>query len=174
MQRFDESKNAAARGCLALRLCLVPFLAIAVGLALTGCVERQLVFELAGDYGDVYLELDGHPIGKAPCTVYFNRYGVREWVARSDGHEIASGRIDLDEPWYQYPPMDLISEGIVPFKIVDRHQVEVSLAPLAPRDPDTLYARASAFRDAAERELAGARDRTPDALPKSRSPSRQE
>lgn len=128
-------------------------------LTLAGCVERQIIFTTDRSYGDVEIELDGHPIGKTPCTVIFHRYGVREWVARADGYEIASGTIDLAEPWYQYPPMDLIAEGILPWTIHDRHSVVVGLQPLGPRDSNEMYRRAQAQREGAERDLQAARDR---------------
>lgn len=174
MQRFDESMFLRR---IVRRVPMVVLWVLGVAglpVLFTGCVERQLVFETAADYGDVEIEVDGHPVGKAPCTVSFHRYGVREWVARADGYEIASGRIDLEEPWYQYPPMDLVTEGIVPFTIVDRHRVEVTLTELSERDAGRLYGRAKAFRAAAERELDEARDRSPDAHGGMRTPSRME
>lgn len=174
MQRFDESqiqRRIVRRVPAGVLLVLG---AVGMAVLFTGCVERQLVFETAADYGDVEIEVDGHPVGKAPCTIYFHRYGVREWVARADGYEIASGRIDLEEPWYQYPPMDLVTEGIVPFTIVDRHRVEVAMTELSERDVSKMYGRAKAFRAAAESELAEARDRSPDAPGGARIPSRKE
>jgi hypothetical protein len=126
---------------------------------LSGCVERRLAFTstlINGGSGgeEVLIELDGEPIGKTPCDVGFIHYGEHEWVARADGRQVASGKVQLTAPWYQVPPFDFVAEALLPFTFTDRHEVEVKLEPLKPVDPSTLYQRAAAYRAAAEKEIA--------------------
>lgn len=128
-------------------------------LASAGCVERRIIFRTPDEMPPVMIELDGEPIGMTPVEVSFHRYGTREFVARAKGFQPHEDRIHLPVPWYQYPVIDLVTEGLVPFKIRDDHVVLITLDPIEERDSDELYRRARRFYMESEKELAEARAR---------------
>ena len=121
--------------------------------ASAGCVKRRLLFTVKDIPDAVTIYLDGEPIGKAPVFVHFDSYGEREWAARADGYETASGRVTLEAPWYEYPPADLFAEVLYPGVIVDEHEVVVEMKPLKPRNLDEIEERAQSYRETSHRDL---------------------
>lgn len=128
---------------------------VVVGLAAQGCVERQLV--LSTEPAGAELFLDGREVGRTergePVVVPFDAYGVRIVTARKPGYVPATRRVVLDPPWWQLPPIDLITDILWPGTIRDRRE----LAPLvlvprgAPEDPAAVEARARGFAAHEER-----------------------
>lgn len=151
-----------------LRLSLLVFAA----LALSGCVERRILFTSSVQGVDVSIELDGHVIGNTPCEVKFEHYGKREWVARAAGYEIAAGEVDLEAPWYQYAPIDFFAEALVPWTIHDQHRVRVEMRMLNPREDDDLEDRALNHRDEALEALDPVK--SPSRFPRSKFEKRAE
>lgn len=122
--------------------------------ALSGCVERRLIFSSNIQDIKVQMMLDGEPIGTAPTTVYFENYGERDWQARAEGYQTAGGRVELAAPWYQWPLFDFFSEVLIPFTIVDQVHVEVKLRPLEERETSGLLERANDYREEAIKEVS--------------------
>ncbi|MCA8938550.1 MAG: hypothetical protein KDB07_01975 [Planctomycetes bacterium] len=110
------------------------------------CVERRLLIRSDVSDRPVEIYVDGEPVGAAPQTIYFESYGPRDWRARAEGMESASGRVELEVPWYQYPVFDFFAEVLIPWTIVDEHLLEVKLRPLEERDAEALEKRANAFK----------------------------
>ena len=131
---------------------LIVLLLLATGVALTGCVERRIYLRSEPAGADVYL--DGEYVGQTreedhpdgPMYVNFIYYGQREWVMRMEGFETESGTIDLSVPWYQIPPFDFFAEVLMPFNIVDEHEVEAKLKPARPANPEELAEAARRYR----------------------------
>lgn len=119
---------------------------------LAGCVERRIYLVSEPPGADVYI--DGEFIGKTradddpegPLYASFVYYGRREYTLRLPGYRTASGSMRLETPWYQYPPMDFFAEVLAPWKIVDRHHINVELEESNPADVDELYRNAFEFR----------------------------
>lgn len=96
-------------------------LALALALA-SGCVERRLIVRTDPPGAEVWV--DGRPRGSSPAEMTFSSYGTREVVARKQGHAPARVRVELDPPWWQYPPFDLFTDLLWPGTIEDVHEPE--------------------------------------------------
>ena len=131
---------------------------LAAVLLLTGCVERRLYVRSEPAGADVYI--DGEWIGRTraetddrgPLYTQFLFYGTREYTVRKPGYQTVSGRIELETPWYEYPPVDFFSEVLIPYPIVDEHEVSVQLEKAEPADVEGLYRRALNYRYASRPE----------------------
>lgn len=129
----------------------MPLVLIAACL-MCGCVERRIYLVSDPPGADVYV--DGEPVGRTrpadhkdgPFYVNFVYYGPREFTFRKPGFETVSKTVKLDAPWYEYPPIDFFAEVLVPWNIVDEHNVDVKLAPAKPADLDQLLQSAEQFR----------------------------
>ncbi|MSR46766.1 MAG: hypothetical protein EXS13_06850 [Planctomycetes bacterium] len=96
-------------------------------IAATGCVER-------------YLEIDSNPTGAhvvvngkaqeqpTPLVIPFTSYGTYRVDAWLPEQPATTEWIELDAPWYQWFPIDLVSELFDPFTHVDRRHVTIELA----------------------------------------------
>jgi len=115
--------------------------ALALALVPTSCVERRLVIRTEPLGARVYV--DGARRGEAPLEVPFTFYGERRVEARAPGHRPAARAVMLARPWWQYPPLDLVTELLLPWTIEDRHPLELKLEPLGADDEgDSLLDRA--------------------------------
>jgi hypothetical protein len=128
----------------------IPFVLAACLLA--GCVERRIYFRSDPPGADVYI--DGEYIDRTrpedhvdgPLYANFIFYGKREYTIRKAGFETVSGTVDLEAPWYEYPPIDFFAEVLAPWPIIDEHEVSVKLERAKPADVEALYLRARHFR----------------------------
>jgi hypothetical protein len=119
---------------------------------LCGCVERRIYLRSDPPGADVYI--DGEFVGQTrpdddpegPLYANFIFYGTREYTMRKPGYATTTGQVSLVRPWYQYPPVDFFAEVLAPWRIVDRHYVEVSLEPAEPADVEALYRSAIDYR----------------------------
>lgn len=129
----------------------MPLVLIAAVLA-TGCVERRVYLRSDPPGADVYIDGEyagqtrpgGHPDGDLYAS--FMYYGRREFTFRMPG--MATHTIDyrLEPPWYQYPPFDFFAELLVPYPIIDSHDVHARLIRAAPADVHGLYDAATEYR----------------------------
>lgn len=130
----------------------LPILVLLATLLPTGCVERRLYVRSDPPGAEVYI--DGEYIGDTraddhidgPLYTEFLFYGTREYTVRKPGYQTVSGRIELETPWYEYPPVDFFSEVLIPYPIVDEHEVHVKLEKAEPADVEGLYRRALNYR----------------------------
>ena len=113
-------------------------------LATAGCVERQLVVNT--EPTDALVSVDGREIGRSPAAMNFTFYGTRRITLQKDGYETSSELARVPAPWYQYFPIDFVSEVLWPGKVVDRHVVSCTLKKAGPTDPSALLERAQDLR----------------------------
>jgi hypothetical protein len=119
---------------------------------LAGCVERRIYLRSTPAGADVYI--DGEFVGATreeddpdgPLFVNFIFYGTREYTIRKPGYTTYTDEVFLSRPWYQYPPIDFFAEVLTPWRITDRHYVEVTLAPAEAADVEALYRNALDYR----------------------------
>ncbi len=125
---------------------------------LCGCVERRLYIYSDPPGADVYI--DGEFVGQTrpedhkdgPFFVNFIYYGKRDYTLRKPGYATKSGSVQLETPWYEYPPIDFFAEVLTPWKIVDSHEIRETMQKAEPADIEQLLRNAEAYRDAARPE----------------------
>jgi hypothetical protein len=109
-----------------------------------GCVRRRLNVRSNPPGALVYV--DNQQIGTTPCSVDFTYYGTREIRLVKPGYETLTVNQPIPAPWYQIPPVDFISENLVPTKIRDNRTVTYNLAPQLVVPTEQLLGRANALR----------------------------
>ena len=63
--------------------------------------------------------VDDYEIGTTPVSTDFTYFGTREIRIAKDGYETLTVMQPISTPWYEYPPVDFITENFVPGKIRD-------------------------------------------------------
>lgn len=114
------------------------FLALAyLLLSAVGCVHRRAVIRSDPPGAQVWIN-DKH-IGPTPCAFDFNWYGTEEITLQMDGYEVEHQLLKLKTPWYQVPPLDFVSDNLLPYRVKDQHDFYFKLRPRAvPSDGDLL------------------------------------
>ncbi len=121
-------------------LCLV------VGLValFPGCVRRRLMVRSNPPGAMVYV--DNQPIGSTPCSTDFVYYGTREIRLVKPGYETLTVNQPIPAPWYELPPLDFVSENMIPRKIQDYRTVSYNMAPQVIVPTEQLINRAEELR----------------------------
>lgn len=95
---------------LLVSLVIAPF-------ALTGCVERKFV--VTSNPPGAFVQLNGQVVGPTPADISFDYYGDYDITLTKDGFETLKVHQPMKAPWYEYPPLDFISENLIPWRIKD-------------------------------------------------------
>jgi hypothetical protein len=119
-------------------------LALCVG-GLSGCVERRYVVE--SDPPGALVLVNGQPIGTTPVDGYFQWYGKYDFTLIKDGYETKTFNERLVAPWFEFPPIDFVSENVYPGKIEDVRRLRFSLTPLVQVPTSDLMQRADQLRN---------------------------
>jgi hypothetical protein len=109
-----------------------------------GCVRRRLNVRSNPPGALVYV--DNQQIGTTPCSVDFTYYGTREIRLIKPGYETLTVNQPIPTPWYEFPPLDFISENLVPNKIRDNRTVSFDMAPQLIVPTEQLLDRARQLR----------------------------
>ena len=117
---------------------------ILLAVAVCGCVRRRLYVNSNPPGALVYV--DNEQIGTTPCAVDFTYYGTREIRLVKPGYETLTVNQPIPTPWYQFPPLDFVSENLVPYKIRDNRSVVFNLAPEVIVPSQELIARGNELR----------------------------
>jgi hypothetical protein len=117
-------------------------LAASAPLLLAGCVERYIAVRSEPSGADVYV--DGDKMGQTPIDVPYIWYGTREILLEKRGYREIRERVALNPPWWQYPPVDFITDVLIPFTITDREELSFHLerAPLTREEVREVLRRA--------------------------------
>jgi hypothetical protein len=87
--------------------------------ALGGCVERTM--KIDSDPQGARVFVNDEEVGVTPAKFSFLWYGDYDLILRKDGYETLKTHYRIDAPWYQYPPIDLVAECLIPTTIKDEH-----------------------------------------------------
>lgn len=120
---------------------LLALLALA---AAGGCVQRRLMVRSNPPGAMVYI--DDQPIGHTPVSVPFTYYGTRNFRLIKDGFETVTQPHNVPAPWYEYPPIDFVSENIWPWEQRDERVVDFQLVPQQIVPEAELLGRAEGLR----------------------------
>ena len=134
----DHPHRRAALGRVA-----VAFL-VAGTLLPTGCVRRRLAVRSNPPGAMVFV--DNQQIGSTPCSVDFTYYGTREIRLVKPGFETLTVNQPIPTPWYEIPPIDFVSENLVPTRIQDHRTVSFDLQPQVIVPTEQLLDRANQLR----------------------------
>lgn len=133
-------------------------LAWTVGLCLlvcaSGCVQRRITVRSNPPGALVYI--DKYEIGRTPCSVEYIYYGTREIKLVKDGFETLSVLQWIPPPWYEIPPLDFVSETLVPNEIRDERTFTYQLVPTRVVPTNQLIGRAENLRQATKLERMAA------------------
>jgi hypothetical protein len=112
-----------------------------------GCVEQRYV--VTTDPPGAIILRNYQQIGAAPADDHFVYYGKYHFTVIKDGYETLQVDEVIKTPWYEYFPLDFISENLVPWKIHDVRRFHYHLEPA--RTPNT----AELLKQAQELRLKG-------------------
>ncbi len=113
-----------------------------------GCVHRRLT--IRSDPPGAQVLLDGENIGYTPTSVDFTYYGTREITLIKPGYETLRVLQKIPPPWYQIPPLDFISDNLLPFHVTNRHDFTYKLRPKQMTPNTELLDRARSLRAEAQ------------------------
>ncbi len=152
----DSSAGDAARGrCrgpAAARAALLAALIICASQA--GCVTRRLTIISDPPGASVYV--DNEEVGVTPCSVSYIYYGTRQVTLVKDGYETRTLLQELPAPWYEYFPIEFVTENFIPWELRDERTVEYKLLPQALTPASQLLGRGEELRQGVQiqRQLA--------------------
>jgi len=94
-------------------------------LAFTGCVERLLSIRSEPSGAEVFI--DGERRGSTPHVERYSFYGGREVTLVKKGYRSHRKLVELNAPWWQIFPFDLLTDVVIPFTITDRVELDIVL-----------------------------------------------
>ena len=98
--------------------------------------------------------IDKQYIGNSPASSSYIYYGTREIEVARDGFRSEKVLRRISPPWYQWPPLDFISETLWPWEVRDERIIDISMVPSQAPPSDVLQADAERFRLQASQGLA--------------------
>jgi hypothetical protein len=120
-------------------------IALTVALAvLAGCVERTIKITSQPSGAAVYL--NDEEVGRTPAEVRFTFYGDYSVILRKEGYQTLQTHRQINAPFYQLPPLDIIADLLIPVTIHDRHSWGFDLEPQQLPAKQELLERAEEFR----------------------------
>lgn len=90
--------------------------------------------------------IDDYEVGTTPCATHFIYYGQRRIRLVKDGYETLTRLESIPPPWYQVPPLDFVTENLVPGEIRDVRELSYNLVPQVVVPPEQLLGRAEDLR----------------------------
>ena len=127
---------------------IAALLAVCVVALVPGCVHRRATIRT--DPPGALVSVGDRDIGYSPASFDFTWYGTEEITLRKDGYEMESHYVKIPRPWYQIPPLDLISDNLLPFRVQDRHEFNFQLRPRVVVPGSELLERGNALRSEAQ------------------------
>jgi len=110
----------------------------------TGCVHRRMTIRSVPS--GALVKVDGEEIGYTPVSMDFTYYATREITLTKDGYETQSVMQKVKTPWYQWFPLDMVSDNLLPFEVTNRHEFTYQLQPKVVVPTDELLNRGNLLR----------------------------
>ncbi len=118
--------------------------AVLVCLLLAGCVRRRMTIVTNPPGALVYV--DDYKVGTTPVSADFLYYGKRKVRLVKDGYETLTVMQPMATPWYQFVPLDFVSENLVPWEIRDQRTLSYQMTPQTIVPTNQLIGRANELR----------------------------
>jgi PEGA domain-containing protein len=112
-----------------------------------GCVRRRMTIRTSPAGAQVFV--DDQEIGTTPCSASYVYYGTRKITVMKDGYKTETIFQRFNPPWYEFPPLDFVTENLIPREVRDERVVDVQLVPEQIVPQQKLVERAQSLRDAA-------------------------
>jgi len=90
--------------------------------------------------------VDDYEIGTTPVSANFTYYGTRRIRLVKNGYETLTVMQPVSVPWYQFFPLDFVSENMVPGKVRDNRTFDYQLVPQRVVPSEELVGRAEGLR----------------------------
>lgn len=110
-----------------IRLGVLPALMLVV-LSSSGCVYRRLT--IRSNPPGAIVEVNGKRIGTTPASMDFTYYGTYDIKLTKPGFQTLTVKQPVAPPWYQIPPLDAVSDNLLPAQVTNRHDFLWNLTPL--------------------------------------------
>lgn len=136
---FPGVSSAAARS-RSVRILLT----LAICACLSGCVRRRMTIRTSPPGALVYV--DDYEIGTSPVSHNFTYYGKRKIRLVKDGYETLTVMQSVPAPWYQIPPLDFVTENLIPGEIRHSRTFNYQLTPQMVVPTEELLQRAENLR----------------------------
>jgi hypothetical protein len=121
--------------------------ALAAALALAGCYGQvQRTITINSEPHGAVCWLNDAEVGRTPLTVPFTWYGTYSVRLEHPGYETLNAQARVRAPVYEWIPLDLAFETVIPGVRRDRHEFAFTLKPAPDPDPTAVEERAEAFR----------------------------
>ncbi len=128
------------------------WLMAAAGLAgLAGCVERRFVV-ITDPPGAIVYDEKHRPLGMAPADRQFTYYGKYKFTLIQDGYQTQVVEEHINAPWYEYFPLEFISENLIPWTIRDRREFTYKMVPAPIIDPQSVLDKGTELRGRGQAE----------------------
>lgn len=95
--------------------------------SIAGCVERRYVVTTDPPGAIVYR--NGQELGASPVDDHFVYYGKYHFTIKKEGYQTQQIDQDIPTPWYEYFPLDFISESLFPIQIENVSRFHYKLQP---------------------------------------------
>ena len=89
---------------------------------------------------------NGAPIGPTPVDDQFVYYGNYHFTLIKDGYTTLQVDQAIPTPWYQYVPLDFVTEALVPVHIEDVQRFHYVLQPQQATNPTAVIQEAEVLR----------------------------
>ena len=123
------------------------WIAIVCVLAVGGCVEREL--KITSEPEGALVFISDLEVGRTPLTRPFAWYGDYDIILRLDGHKTLKTHAEINPPWYEIPPLDLLSQ-VAPWTYYDRRFLHYKLEKLVLPSDEEVIKRAKAHPEVLE------------------------
>jgi len=97
--------------------------AVGVGM-LCGCVEREM--KITTVPAGALVIVSDREVGRTPLTLPFTWYGDYDVQVRMEGYKTLRTHAEISPPWYEVPPLDLLSH-MAPWTYRDRRFLHYKL-----------------------------------------------
>lgn len=116
---------------------------------LAGCVERYLY--VRSEPPGAAVTLDDQPAGVTPLEIPYTWYGKRILSVELKGYSPVRETIALNPPWWQYFPLDFVTDILIPFTITDRSEFAYRLErpTVSEKELEEVKKRAAELREKA-------------------------
>lgn len=123
-------------------------LSLSLLMAGTGCVHRRATIH--SDPPGAQVWIGDRLIGHTPASFDFTWYGTEEVTLQKDGYETEIQPLKLPTPWYQVPPLDFVTDNLMPLRVKDQHEFSFKLRPRMITPNNELLERGNSLRSEAQ------------------------